>query len=128
MIKHILIIDDDSDDLELFAEALQECAPHVRLTKAMDGCEGINHLSDSKPLPDLIFLDINMPKMDGWQCLEQIKKSDVLGKIPVYMYSTSSHDEEKQRALQSGATSFITKPDSFRLLVEILSEIIKGET
>lgn len=124
MISHILIIDDDSDDLELFSEALQECAPHIMLTKAVDGCEGINHLSDSKPLPDLIFLDINMPKMDGWQCLEQIKNSETLNKIPIYMYSTSSHEEEKQRALNSGATSFITKPNSFKELVKILSGIV----
>lgn len=122
-----LLVDDDIDDTFLFREVLNDVAPQINLRTAANGQEALDVLTaisiDGAPLPDLIFLDLNMPRMDGKQCLVQLKASDALQHIPVIMYTTSSHSRDIEETMQNGAVSFITKPSHVSDLKTILSSL-----
>ena len=121
----ILFADDDEDDRMLFAAAIEKLQSNIKLLLANDGRTALEMLAAYKnDPPDLIFLDVNMPGMDGWQCLYTIKQDLQLKQLKVIMYSTSNHKEDKERALASGAFCFCTKPDDFNKLVQLLQIII----
>jgi len=124
----ILIVDDDPDDLELFIEALFEIHPSIRCHSAANGKDALLMLENFKKnqLPDYIFLDLNMPGMNGKQCLIEIKKDKVLHEIPVIIYTTSSIEEDVQETRHLGASFFLTKPEKFDELKNALSYIIDG--
>jgi CheY-like chemotaxis protein len=112
--KKFLIVDDDADDREMFCEALAEVIPDSMCYSESNGRRAILALdSGNINLPDLIFLDINMPVMDGWQCLSKLKETLPYQSIPVIMYSTSSYTEDIEKADRLGALCFFTKPSSF---------------
>lgn len=116
-----LLADDDADDKTLFCEALSEINPDIVCHTASDGKEALAILSEKQiKKPSIIFLDINMPVMDGWQCLGRIKQDDYNKDIPVIMYSTSSYQRDIELALESGAFCFFTKPSDYRELRNIL--------
>ena len=124
MNKFFLLADDDRDDAELFSEALSTVNPSIKFHHVEDGQEVFQFLSTSKiEKPDVIFLDLNMPAMSGWQCLAKLKNDSALKNIPVIMYSTSSNPREKEIAIELGATGFVTKPTDFKLLTKILETI-----
>jgi CheY-like chemotaxis protein len=113
----VLLIDDDGDDRELFCEALKNIPFHTHCDTAPDGRRAISLLEKKEiELPGIIFLDINMPVMDGWHCLTHLKRSGVLKDIPVIMYSTSTNPEDVEKALQLGAQSFFSKPIDYKHL------------
>ena len=119
-----LLVDDDLDDTSLFGEILGEVSPFVALHSALNGQEALNLLrSGNTKLPDVIFLDLNMPRMDGKQCLYELKKDDTLKQIPVIMFTTSSQSKDIEQTMQSGAVCFITKPANIKELKIILSSI-----
>ena len=121
----ILMVDDDYDDFEIFCEALKAVNAKVRCLHATNGAEAFdllkNHMVD---LPDYIFLDINMPVMNGRECLTRIKKDNRLKEIPVVIYSTSSDVREMEYCKGVGAREFIVKPGSFEKLVSVISSTI----
>lgn len=122
--KFFLLADDDRDDAELFNEALVSLNPPVHFEHVEDGRGVIEFLSNPhNNKPDLIFLDLNMPQMSGWQCLAKLKNDTYLQNIPVVMYSTSSHPRDKEIAVDLGAHGFITKPTDFKVLRRILQGI-----
>lgn len=122
-----LLVDDDIDDAFLFREVLNDVAPHIQLRTAANGQEALDMLiaagNEGQTMPDLIFLDLNMPRMDGKQCLVLIKANDELQHIPVIMYTTSSHSRDIEETMQNGAVSFITKPSHVADLKAILSSL-----
>lgn len=121
MEKIFLLADDDSDDTLLFCEALQEIDPLITCYYATDGNQVLEILQDKNlKTPQIIFLDINMPGMNGWQCLKLLKEKEEYRHIPVVIYSTSSHQKEANTALNLGALCFFTKPSDFIELKEIL--------
>jgi CheY-like chemotaxis protein len=120
----ILIIDDDSEDSELFCEAVSEIATTISCLKAKDGKEALRLLNSMSALPDYIFLDINMPVMNGRECLVEIKKNRRFSVIPVIMYSTTSDTNEIRSYYALGAHDFLIKPPNFNKLVEALGSII----
>lgn len=124
MINAILLIDDDADDSELFFDALQEVAPGIRFHRAPDGLGGLAFLAEADLRPDLIMLDINMPRMDGWECLGRLKSLPATAAIPVIMYSTSSLQREKELAEKLGAAGFITKPETFSGIKNMIRNIL----
>ena len=75
-------------------------------------------------IPDIIFLDINMPIINGWQCLSVLKEQEIYKSIPVIMYSTSSHSEHVEKARQLGALCFFTKPPNFQNLKKSLEIVV----
>lgn len=124
-IKKILVVDDDMDDLQLFGEVIANIEPAIQLLYAEDGREALEKLTETKDdLPDLIFLDLNMPRMDGKECLKRIKKEDQLNKIPVIIYTTSSQINDIEETMEAGAVCFITKPNNLKDLERILVAVI----
>ena len=122
--RFFLLADDDRDDAEIFSEALSTVNPSIKFHHVEDGQEVFQFLSTSKiEKPDVIFLDLNMPAMSGWQCLAKLKNDAALKNIPVIMYSTSSNPREKEIAIELGATGFVTKPTDFKVLTKILEAI-----
>ncbi len=120
--KKFLIVDDDADDSEMFCEAVKEVIPDCICYRASNGRSAIIALDNEEiDIPDIIFLDINMPVMNGWQCLSKLKEPETFKDIPVIMYSTSSYPEEVDRARHSGALCFLTKPYNFRELKKNLA-------
>lgn len=125
MYRTILLIDDDADDAELFQEALGEVNGHVKCYVAEDAEDALRQLQlGIAPRPDIIFLDINMPGMNGWQCLEKLKGSTELNSIPVIMYSTSSALRDRDIATSLGALGLLTKPSDYRYLKSTLRTLI----
>lgn len=119
--KTILFIDDDADDTYLFREVLATVAPDLQFTSATDGKEALEKLIASEALPHIIFMDLNMPRMNGKDCLTALKKHEKLNHIPVIIYTTSSYLKDQEEAMLGGAAYFITKPSSYNDLKEILS-------
>jgi CheY-like chemotaxis protein len=122
--QNILLIDDDDDDQEIFLAAVAKISASINCTAISDAALALQRLMDRLLKPDVIFLDLNMPRMNGQQFLEAIKKIDYLNSIPVIIFSTSSHPETILRTKQSGAAEFITKPGEFDKLVSILTRFI----
>jgi CheY-like chemotaxis protein len=119
--KNILLIDDDADDRELFCEALEMIAPDFLCHTALNGKRAVAALAKKElAVPDLIFLDINMPMMNGWQFISFLKQQEEYREIPVIMYSTSSHPEDLEKARQAGAFCFFSKPHNFNALKKSL--------
>ena len=109
----ILLVDDDVDDQEVFCEVLKEINSSIECITAADCEEVLTILQNNLPgLPDYIFLDLNMPKMNGKQCLEALKEHEVFKNIPVIIYSTSSSIRDKNETDDLGAAYFLTKPNS----------------
>jgi CheY-like chemotaxis protein len=121
--KKFLLTDDDRDDREMFSEALASIAPDIVYHWAEDGQQALQLLaSDDKP--DVLFLDINMPVMNGWELLHKLKKDNNYNDIPVIIYTTSSEQRDKEIAKDLGALCFVTKPDNFRLMKSILKVVV----
>jgi len=125
MVKRFLLIDDDNDDRELFSEALASVNPVIKCDLAADAAEALNKLETKEiDAPDVIFLDINLPVMTGWQFLTSLKSLEAYKDIPVIMYSTSSNQRDKDIAKDLGALCFITKPNAFKQLQHTLDVIV----
>ena len=123
--KTILIIDDDPDDVQIFCEAVREIDKKIHCFIAYNGEEGLLLLQNEMVKPDFIFLDINMPRMNGKACLTQIKNNLYLAHIPVIMYTTSKLKSDTEETMHLGEYAFLTKPNKFDDLVKILSIILK---
>lgn len=129
----ILMVDDDDDDFFLVKEALKENGTHNHLRQLTDGDELLDYLlkrgrfSDTQDWfsPELILLDLNMPRKDGRQALAQIKSDPSFCKIPVIVFTTSNATEDIRRCYELGANKYIKKPESFDLLVELMETLVK---
>jgi len=119
----VLYVDDDAEDKEFFTEALKEIDSSIACNTASNGLEALEYLSRKNDLPSCIFLDINMPLMDGKTCLAEIKKQERLLNIPVVMYSTTSNTNQIRECYNLGAFDFLIKPNTLKKLSEDLSSI-----
>lgn len=125
---NILVADDDQDDCLLVREAFRDCKIAGRLQFVQDGDELLDYLKRRSPyqderrypLPDLVLLDLNMPRMDGREALALIKQDPELRSIPVIVLTTSSAQEDVLRSYADGVNSFVTKPVSYSGLVEVV--------
>jgi CheY-like chemotaxis protein len=123
--KNILLIDDDDDDQEIFLEAAAEVSTTAICTALSDATLALQKLIKQELIPDVIFLDLNMPVMNGQQFLTEIKKIPALKHIPVIIFSTTSHVPTIKITKELGAFDFITKPDKYDTLVSILTKLIR---
>lgn len=121
---NILLIDDDYDDQDFFEEALKEIPQQFTFHTADNGRKAFQILEQLIPHPEIIFLDWNMPIMNGQEFLTELKKLPPLRNIPVVILSTTSHAEHMELGKQLGAELFLTKPNNFQELVRILSVIL----
>lgn len=120
----IFLVDDDADDQEIFLIALKEVDDSIVCVTATDGMEALSKLNDNGFRPDCIFLDLNMPRMDGKQCLVELKAEPRLRHIPVVIYSTSSESKDVTETLAMGAADFMTKPPGINELIEKLRLVL----
>ena len=126
MAKYILLIDDDQDDADIFSDAVNELGLETSVRHFADGNTALEFLSlQTLPLPDIIFLDINMPLISGWTCLKNIKQLAHLRNIPIVMYTTSNLTRETISARDIGASAFLTKPSNFADLKSELSSLFR---
>jgi CheY-like chemotaxis protein len=126
--KTVMIIDDDDDDRNLFCEALEEIHPSCHLIAVSNGRESLEKLKIPHiELPDLIFLDLNMPVMNGLQCLDQIRQIDALKLVPVVIYTTSSRIENLSKLKASEPLYFLTKPARFKEIVAVVTYLTTNE-
>lgn len=125
--KLLLIIDDDPDDREFFCDALKEVDETAICYTFKSGLEALNTLSsDSSPVPDFIFLDLNMPVLGGKQCLAELKKLKKLERTHIVIYTTSKLTDDFSETMEMGAMHFLTKPTSYVNLCEALSNVLSG--
>ncbi len=123
-IYKVLIVDDDEDDQDIFCEAVGEINKSITCIRAINGEDALYNLSlDNDSLPDLIFLDLNMPRLDGKQFLKEIKKLDNARHVPVIIYSTSNLKADKEETKQLGAADFLNKPTEFKVLCYQLQDL-----
>jgi CheY-like chemotaxis protein len=121
----IMIIDDDTDDIEIFCDAVHEIDQEIECVPAFNCIDALKMLRTGGSHPDFIFLDLNLPKMNGKQCLEEIKKIDALHNTPVVIYSTSKIKDDIEQTKKLGASCFITKPNKFSLLKNAISAVLR---
>ena len=121
----VLYVDDDSDDRLLFIESLKSMNDQVLCVTARDGLEALDYLRKNN-LPDVVFLDINMPLMDGKKCLAEIRRNKKTSALPVIIFTTSNDPGERGECEVLGATDFIRKPVSYPDMAQILSSIFQS--
>lgn len=124
----IIMADDDPDDYYLMREALSEQGINCQLRLVSDGVELMDYLllrgqfadMGEAPRPNLIILDLNMPRMDGRQALLKIKTSDSIKEIPIVVFTTSKTAQDIRQCYQAGANSYIAKPATFEGLLDVV--------
>jgi two-component system, chemotaxis family, response regulator Rcp1 len=124
----ILLIEDNPGDIRLTQEAFKESSVSIVLNVATDGVEGINYLKKNPPYtdaitPDLILLDLNLPKRDGREVLQEVKSDEFLRRIPVVILTTSTAEQDIQKAYSLHVNSYINKPVDFDKFFEIIQRI-----
>jgi CheY-like chemotaxis protein len=120
----ILYVEDDLEDQELFQEAIQTVAPHTVCHFANNGTDAFKIMDRIVIAPDYIFLDINMPEMNGKDFLKTLKSTSGLKSIPVIIYSTSNREQDIIDCKKLGAVDFISKPNTFTRICEVLKNFL----
>lgn len=120
--KKILLVEDDADDQLFFTDALEMIDNDISCHIANNGNEALEVIGQINP--EMIFMDLNMPILNGFECLRQIRKEEKFQAVPIVIFTTSrnAHDIEKAKSL--GADLFFTKPSNFRILSDKLREIV----
>src|SRR3954451_2961541 len=124
----VLLVEDDPGDVLMTQEAFEEHKVRNRLTVVSAGAEALAYLrgegeSADAVRPDLIRLDLNLPRRDGREVLEEIKKDDELGRIPVVVLTTSAADQDILRSYQLHANAYVTKPVDFERFITVIRQI-----
>ena len=121
----VMLVDDDREEQEIFAEAIDKTHIPAELTTANNGQQLMDKLHDpNEPNPDVIFLDINMPVKDGKEALKEIKSDEDLKDIPTVIYTASNSEKDIEDTYRAGANLYVTKPVSFKGLVNIIRKIL----
>ena len=121
----LLLADDDIDDNTFFKDALEELPVNVQLETVYDGVELMQHLTTKRSLPDAVFLDLNMPRKNGFECLSEIKSNEQLKALLIIIFSTSFNPEVIDSLYEKGADYYIRKPGDFAKLRAVIHEAVK---
>jgi len=121
---YIVIADDDPDDRDLFTEAAAGTGARVKSVR--NGAELMRTLRDES-IPDLLFLDLNMPEKNGKECLSEIRSDGRLASLPIVIYSTSSSRKDVEDTMALGASLYWVKPNSFGRLKSVLQELVSKD-
>lgn len=122
----LFYIDDDFEDRDFFKDAVRQIDPAIMCSTAKDGADGLRELQEMIVMPDFIFLDVNMPVMNGKQFLLEIKKRPRLRSIPIVIYSTTTHPTERAEFLKLGAYKVLAKPSSITNISGLIKSVIDG--
>jgi len=121
----ILLADDDEADRLLFTEAFSELKIKTTVETVNDGVQLMECLNmEDVTLPHLLFLDLNMPRKNGLECLKEIRSNVKLKDVSIAIYSTSDHKKDVEETLQGGANVYITKPADFNILKQVLEKAV----
>jgi two-component system response regulator len=124
---HILLVEDNPSDIEITRRALQKRRVTDELTVVRDGQEALDilfgHPNDDVPLPGLILLDLNLPRVDGRELLEKIKSDPKLKRVPVIALTASTREEDIARCYDLGVNTYITKPVRFEDFIKVVTTI-----
>jgi CheY-like chemotaxis protein len=121
----IALADDDEDDRLFFEDAFEELKINTVVKTLCDGEELMNYLFQPETIvPNILFLDLNMPKKNGYECLLEIKKTKKFDDMAIAIYSTSSSEEDIENTFVQGANIYIKKPSDFSVLKKILSQVV----
>ena len=124
----VLLVEDDPGDVMMTREAFQDYKLHNQLHVVSDGAEAMEFLRQEgeyagRPRPDLVLLDLNLPRMDGRQVLEAIKSDPELASIPVVVLTTSENEDDVLRSYSLHANAYVTKPVDFARFIEVIRQI-----
>jgi CheY-like chemotaxis protein len=125
MTRILMIVDNDFDDRYFFRNAVKEIGREYECIQAGHGVEALEKLRTSDQLPDIIFLDLNMPLMNGWKCLEELKRDEKLERIPVIIYTTSDSKKDMELSKALGADYYLTKPADLADLPRKIDEALQ---
>ncbi|WP_194768417.1 response regulator [Tamlana sp. I1] len=122
---HIILADDDEDDRMFFTDAFEELKIGTKVKTFNDGVYLMDYLNaEDCNLPHVLFLDLNMPRKSGLECLNEIKANSKFNDIAIAIYSTSASEEDIEKTFVQGANIYIKKPSSFKTLKKVLSEVV----
>lgn len=123
----LVLADDDEDDRDLFKDALAEISIAAEVTSLNGGESLMEYLyqPETNHIPDLVFLDLNMPRKNGFECLAEIKASEKLKNIPIIIFSTSYDEEVVKKLFDSGAQYYMQKPSGYSQLKKNLAHAIE---
>lgn len=122
---HIILADDDEDDRLFFTDAFDELKINTKVNTFNDGVELMNYLNNPEAiLPNVLFLDLNMPRKNGIECLDEIKNDERFSDIAIAIFSTSSSEEHIEETFIRGANIYIKKPSDFNTLKKVLSDVV----
>lgn len=122
---HVLLADDDEDDRMIFRDAINEIKVKTKITIVNDGVQLMDYLQTTdEDLPHIVFLDLNMPRKGGIECLKEIRNDAKLKDLSIAIYSTSASEEDIEDTFVKGANVYIKKPNDFSTLVKVLTEVI----
>lgn len=122
---NVLLADDDADDCYFFKKALADLPNATALTVVNDGEQLMNYLSnETNPFPNVIFLDLNMPRKNGMECVSEIKRSERLKNIPVIIFSTSKNETVMKSLFSAGVHVYVRKPGDFGQLKEVIANAL----
>lgn len=123
--KKFLFIDDDADDRDFFCTTMQMIDPSAECLFAKDGIDAIEQLeNDRSIIPHYIFIDMNMPRMDGVECLTKIRQMPQLNDSEIYIYSTLVNPKIKDEVMALGASDILIKPSTIKDLTSLLQQFI----
>lgn len=122
---NIVFADDEENDRLLFLDAIKELKIKTNVHTVNDGIELMEYLSNAgNVLPHLLFLDLNMPKKNGMECLKEIRMNELLNDIAIAIFSTSLSEKDIEETLINGANVYINKPNSFDDLIQVLNKVV----
>lgn len=122
---HVLLADDDDDDRLFFKDAIEEVKVKTVVNMVNDGVELMDYLNNPDiRLPNLVFLDLNMPRKSGMECLKEIRSNSKLKDLSIAIYSTSALQSDIEETFVKGANIYIKKPNDFEELKSILDRVI----
>lgn len=122
---YVVLADDDEDDRLFFLEAFEELKMQTKVAIYKDGIDLMHALNQSDSvLPNILFLDLNMPMKSGLECLKEIKSNTRFKDIAIAIYSTSASEEDIEDTFVNGANVYIKKPNNFNILKKVLSDVV----
>ena len=125
-IEHVVIADDDDDDVELLNESITHYSPSVQVKVVSDGNELLEYLNSALLLPEVVILDLHMPKYNGIECLRTIRAIERFTDIIIVVFSSSSYREDRDECLSLGANYYVTKPAELDRVMQFAEAVGKG--
>lgn len=122
----ILLADDDEGDRLIFEEAMGELELNLKVQTVNNGMQLMEYLTKSTILPHLVFLDLNMPRKNGLECLKEIRSNEKFAAISIAIYSTSALEKDIEETFRNGANVYIKKPNNFATLKQLLCKAVKA--